>query len=273
MVTACSSYQDLPRAGDPEGWAPSGVATFDPALFYQVTAATDPFGNTQTLTYDSVALAVTGSTDPLGNEQSLEIDYRTLTPSTATDENDNVTAVTTDALGRVTAVAEMGKLGSGEGDTLADPTVTFAYHMDQQPALAVVRARETHGDPQTRWIEQRQYTDGLGRPLMTKVQAEPGDAPARDANDNLIYSDGELVIAHTDDRWVGTGRVVLDNKGQPVKQYEPFFSSTAEPTSPRMMSPPAASPRWCFRDPVGRVMRVEAARWHGSASVVFDRLA
>src|SRR5690606_19892835 len=33
---------------------------------------------------------------------------------------------------------------------------------------------------------------------------------------------------HTDHRWVGTGRTVFNNKGNPVKQYEPFFSGTHE---------------------------------------------
>jgi hypothetical protein len=28
-------------------------------------------------------------------------------------------------------------------------------------------------------------------------------------------------------RWVGTGRTVFNNKGNPVKQYEPFFSATS----------------------------------------------
>ena len=29
-------------------------------------------------------------------------------------------------------------------------------------------------------------------------------------------------------RWVGSGRTVLNNKGKPVKQYEPYFSSVFE---------------------------------------------
>ncbi len=42
---------------------------------------------------------------------------------------------------------------------------------------------------------------GLGREAMSKVQAEPGDAPERD-------EDGNLVLSHTDNRWVGTGNVI-----------------------------------------------------------------
>ena len=34
------------------------------------------------------------------------------------------------------------------------------------------------------------------------------------------------MFAPDDNRWVGTGRIVYDNKGNPVKAYEPFFDSS-----------------------------------------------
>ena len=47
-------------------------------------------------------------------------------------------------------------------------------------------ARVTHKDPNIEWIESYTYTDGLGRVALTKAQAEPGDAPQRDANGLLV---------------------------------------------------------------------------------------
>ena len=45
----------------------------------------------------------------------------------------------------------------------------------------------------------------------------------RDADGNLVYDeDGNLVVAHTNNRWVGTGRTVYDNKGNPVKNTNRF---------------------------------------------------
>ena len=86
--------------------------------------------------------------------------------------------------------------------------------------------RETHylpGELSTRWLESYTYTDGLGRVLLEKARVAPGDA--------FIFIDGELqydndepVIDYADPRWVGMGRVVYNNKGLPVKQYEPYFS-------------------------------------------------
>ena len=78
------------------------------------------------------------------------------------------------------------------------------------------------------------YSDGFGREVQTKVQAETGDAPLREPSDDLTQP-GPLVIdpetgkpvqSHTENRWVGNGRTIYNNKGAPVRKYEPFFSST-----------------------------------------------
>jgi RHS repeat-associated protein len=266
--------QDLTNAGyvdlDSDGcqWARSGTATYDATKYYQVVSAEDPFGKVYTVTYDSVCLTVVASSDPLGNTQQVQLDYRTLVPAMITDENDNRTAFATDGLGRLIAMAEMGKVGAGEGDDLSSlpdsATATFSYDLfrwqgeEPTPAVSIARARETHGDPQTRWLEQRRYTDGLGREIMTKVQAEPGDAPQRDAQGELVYDSqtGELVYAHTETRWVGTGRTVFDNKGEPVKQYEPFFSATGDYEPEIDVAASGVTPV-IYRDPLGRVVRVE----------------
>ena len=42
----------------------------------------------------------------------------------------------------------------------------------------------------------------------------------------MTDSHGNLVFQPTATRWVGTGRVVYDNKANPVKAYEPFFDSS-----------------------------------------------
>ena len=49
----------------------------------------------------------------------------------------------------------------------------------------------------------------------------------RDASGHLRRNpDGSLVFGLTSTRWVGTGRVIYDNKANPVKAYEPFFDSS-----------------------------------------------
>ena len=74
-----------------------------------------------------------------------------------------------------------------------------------------------------------EYTDGAGRVQQAKTQAEPG--PAADVTIGL---DGTVTVTTVDTstlappqlRWVGSGRRVLNNKGNVVKEYEPFFSRT-----------------------------------------------
>ena len=223
----------------PGWWMPSGRMEFvNPATasqrFFLPDKMNDPFGGETLIGYDAHLLAAARLEDALANVTEAVLDYRVLQPSLVTDPNDNRTAVAFDALGRVTAQAVMGKDGSGEGDTLADPTVRFEYEpfrwmSEALPNRVRTYSRETHGDPATRWLTSVLYSDGSGNAVMTKAQAEPGLAPARDADGVLVKDgNGALVWEETDPRWVGSGRQVVDNKGNVVKQYEPYFSGTDE---------------------------------------------
>ncbi len=83
-----------------------------------------------------------------------------------------------------------------------------------------------------------EYSDGLGSVLVKKVQAEP-EQPG-----------GPL-------RWVASGKTILNNKGKPVKQYEPYFSA---PDVGHRFEEPAevgVTPV-IYYDAVGRVIRTEA---------------
>ena len=78
------------------------------------------------------------------------------------------------------------------------------------------------------------YSDGFGREIQKKIQAEPGDAPQRGPNVLLPmatcsparWRDATATVQPIAARWVGSGRTVFNNKGKPVRQYEPFFSAT-----------------------------------------------
>ena len=61
--------------------------------------------------------------------------------------------------------------------------------------------------------------------------------------------------AAADPRWVGTGRTVVDNKGNVVRQYEPFFSATEEYEFEDQVVAWGVSPLFAY-DPVGRNVRV-----------------
>jgi YD repeat-containing protein len=244
-------------------WVHTGHPTYDAAKFYAITAVTDPFGNVYTTTYDDHTLLTVSASDPLGHTTTAEHDYRLLTPWQVTDANGNRTQVAFDILGFVTASAVMGKVGDSDGDTLEDPTSTFEYDLfawqtTAKPNWAKSRVRETHQDPSTRWLEQRSYFSGSGAVVMVKAQARPGLAPQRDANGELILDEGELVLADTAPnlRWIGNGRTIKDNKGNVVKAYEPYFSSTPEYEDEAELVEQGVSPLMHY-DPLGRLIRTD----------------
>jgi RHS repeat-associated protein len=215
------------RPGDSGYWTASGQITFALAAgFYLPTSLKDPFGFVSSITYDKFQLLVATATDPLNNVIQAQQDYRVLLPSLVTDPNLNRVAVAFDALGRVIATAVMGKETETFGDTLTDPTTSFEYNIlnwqdATHPVFVHTKSRETHGSsPTTKFQESFTYSDGFGRVAMTKVNAEPG--PLFDATGQ------QLPGPPTDPRWIGSGRTVFNNKGNPVKKYEPFFSATSD---------------------------------------------
>ena len=116
----------------------------------------------------------------------------------------------------------------------------FAYHRtkDQanpQPPVVYTLMRETHDsdpvpDGGLKIQHNFSYSDGFGREIQKKLQAEPGPVPKRllGTGKIIVGSDGlpEMTPNDITPRWVGTGWTVLNNKGKPVRQYEPFFTDT-----------------------------------------------
>jgi RHS repeat-associated protein len=171
---------------------------------------------------------------------------------------------------------------------LTRATMRIVYDLDRwmragQPTFAATLARETHfhdpGGAATKIQVSFSYSDGFGREIQKKIQAEAGDAPQRGQNVILPSGDvrtgelmrnaqGELVNAFTSPRWVGTGRTVFNNKGKPVRQYEPFFSSTHLYEEEREMTDTGVSPI-LFYDPAERVVATLHPN-HTWEKVVFD---
>jgi len=265
----------------------------------------DPFGQTTTVAYDSYDLLVretrdamgnritAGERDPAGTLVAQGNDYRVLQPRLVMDANRNRATVAFDALGMVVGTAIMGKPEENLGDSLdgfdpdlADAAITahlqvpladpqsllqrattrlvydlFAYKRTQddlqpQPAVVYTLTRDTHdadlaAGQQTKVRHSFSYADGFGREIQKKIQAEPGP---------LV--EGGLEISP---RWVGSGWTLFNNKGKPVRQYEPFFSATHRFEFARTVG---VSPI-LFYDPVERVMATLHPN-HTYEKVVFD---
>lgn len=273
-----ADLQTLGRYVEMDGawWAPSGRVVLDPQRFYIPVETIDPFGQHSLARYDAHALLLLDTEDPLHNRVTVGLrdatgaitqngyDYRTLSPVLLTDPNSNRVAVEIDALGMVIKMAVLGKDGAGEGDSLSSPTSTFEYNLHRWrtsggvlPVYAKARAREIHGSPSSFWHDSYVYSDGSGREIMRKVRAESGPVPLLDEDGHLLRNpDGSVQTEIADKRWIGNGRTVFDNKGNAVKQYEPFFSATYEYEDEQELVEWGVTPVLHY-DPLGRLVRTD----------------
>jgi RHS repeat-associated protein len=279
-------------AGDPDAWWNGEGTLRYPANpdqhFYLPEAYLDPYGKATSVHYrGGDHLLIDRVSDVLGNATIVEaFDFRLLQPQTVQDINTNITTAAFDILGFVAGTAVMGKGAEADDLTgfqtdpsqaqidaffadpltqgpalLANATSRFIYDLSRQPAVAAGIRRETHaavamaaGTP-SRLHYAFEYTDGFGHVVMTKAEAEPG--PAKRC---MVAADGTYTIDTIDTldapRWLGSGRLVLNNKGKPVLKYEPYFSVTPNfETEPELVETGVSAV--LTYDPVGRLIRTD----------------
>ncbi|MEX2345248.1 MAG: SpvB/TcaC N-terminal domain-containing protein [Balneolaceae bacterium] len=107
---------------------------------------------------------------------------------------------------------------------------------DGEPLRSIRLERENllhdgTGNTDTQAIVQTEldYQDGFGRIIQGKRKVEDGPAIHRDAGGAIVLNPaGEPELVDTSDRWLATGHVIFNNKGQPVRQFEPFFTGDHE---------------------------------------------
>jgi len=237
-----------------------------------VKATRDPFGHETNVAFDKFALLPTTVTDPVGLITTAVYDYRVLQPKEVTDPNGNRSAFAFTTMGLLESTAVMGKLGD-VGDTLEVPGARMVYDFhafvrDGDP-ISVRTIKRVHHVNETdvplperdETIETVEYSDGFGRLLQTRTQAEDvflGDQNFGDAglpSDQSRNADavGKQRAANEPTRVVVSGWQTYDNKGRVVEKYEPFFSSGfdyAPPTDKQF-----GQKAMMFYDPRGQVIR------------------
>jgi RHS repeat-associated protein len=105
-----------------------------------------------------------------------------------------------------------------------------AYLTTGKPAVIASITREQHFHQLADSPIQLafEYSNGIGEVIMKKVQAEPGMAKQVNVNPDNTIVINEINTAESippQIRWVGNGRTVKNNKNNPVKKYEPYFSA------------------------------------------------
>ncbi|MEO6935532.1 MAG: RHS repeat-associated core domain-containing protein [Collimonas sp.] len=256
-------YVDLKKNGC--WWMPHGKVFFhtDPAIkadlelaqakrhFFLPRRFESPFGINSTADFDKHDFLTSRTADALNNTVRADNDYRVLQPQLITDPNGNRSEVMFDTLGLVAGSAVMGKTTENIGDNLdnfradltmaeielffADPKGPLAaellhqastrivynpdaFYRTRKPAFTATLARETHSSDllpgqHAKMQISFSYADGFGREIQKKIQAEPEPSAINNG-------------AAQAPRWIGSGWTIYNNKGKPVRQYEPFFDDT-----------------------------------------------
>jgi len=145
---------------------------------------------------------------------------------------------------------------------LQHATARFVYDFDVyqnsgKPAVVASIIREEHFQKNNNSPLQIsfEYSNGLGKVAMKKVQAEPGIAKqvTINPNDTITIADFDT---EAELRWLGNGRTILNNKGNPVKQYEPYFSVTHQYEDFKELVESGVTPIMYY-DALGRMIKTE----------------
>ncbi len=263
----------------------------DGSQFYLPKATTDPYGNATTYEYDTYCLMTVKVKDALNNQTVVEkIDYHLLHPQKIRDINDNITEVLFDPLGMVVATSHYGQENGQDvgfmpldgyqwtektdiDNHVLDPQIYLQKIIDDSKNYLPNVASYSHYNLSS-WKEHQipvhvvtliteqypsvadspvqihiTYSDGFGREQQSTIKVEPGEA-------NTIQADGTVTVVETSDRWLATGRKVYNNKGQPVKEYEPYYLDTYQYIDNPHLSKFGVSPT-LFYDPLERLIRVD----------------
>jgi RHS repeat-associated protein len=268
-------------------WNTGLTAIYGPlSQFYTPTATVDPAGNKTAYAYDSYQLMLSQVTDALDNiAQVKAIDYQHLIPMQLVDINGNISEIKLDPLGRVIYTSQYGHeagnpvgfvplsqaptlvpdslqtiianpdqyLGNTQSYFYYDP---FAWQNRQEPVVGLSLVAEQYPDSTipNRIQIHLSYNDGLGRTLCSKAKVEPGEAFLYDPTKTPSISEG-----YTDNRWLTSGRVEYNNKGKPVKQYEPYFINTYDYVSNPVLNTFGVTPI-LYYDPLDRVTHTITAK-------------
>ncbi|MDI6539539.1 SpvB/TcaC N-terminal domain-containing protein [Pantoea ananatis] len=235
---------------------------------------------------DCCDCVITEVRDSAGLTTRAEYDWRFLVPVHVTDANDNVHACALDALGRVTSVRFTGTEGgrpAGYSDASFTPPksadealnktnkslpvsqcivyVADSWQHDRLPPHVVTLTTDRYdGDEDQQIRQQVSFSDGSGRLLQVAIRHEPGPAWQRSDNGALTAGpDNSLLSAHTDFRWAVSGRTEYDNKGQPVRTYQPYFLDSWRYVSDDSARQDLHADTHSY-DPVGREVQVMTAK-------------
>ena len=244
-------------------------------------------------TYDHYNILLTSVEDALSNKTTAQdIDYQTLHPNKVIDMNGRVAQVSFDPLGHVIYTTMYGyEEGKPKGfaeilspimkpiekldpkaelsDIIGNPSKylgkmqsyfyydVFAWQREGEPVRSLSLVAEDYPDEASNHPPSIQihltYNDGFGRNLVSKLKVEAGES--------FLYNPvtKKITSGMTNDRWLASGRVQYNNKGNPVKEYEPYYINTPDYVTNPILDEFGVSPIMYY-DPLDRVTKVVTAK-------------
>jgi RHS repeat-associated protein len=234
-------------------------------------ATRDPLGTEASIAYDNYDLLPVQATDAVGLTTAAQYDYRVLQASSITDPNGNIASFAFSPAGLLTDQFVRSK--NGEGDA-QHPSIHMEYDLlafrERHQPISVRTVRRVHHDSETDVpVPQRddaitsvEYSDGFGRLIQTRTQAEDilfgdpvfgGNVISADQSTAVGDTAGHARQANDPDNVVVSGWQVYDNKGRVVQKYEPFFAHGYEFATP--LSNQLGQKATIFYDPRGQAVR------------------
>ncbi|NHB95857.1 SpvB/TcaC N-terminal domain-containing protein [Photorhabdus stackebrandtii] len=144
-----------------------------------------------------------------------------------------------------------------KGQTKDTPLVNLLTHSIGLPPHNLTLTTDRYNSDSKQQIRQQVvFSDGFGRLLQAAVRHEAGEAWQRNQDGSLVTKTED-----TKTRWAVTGRTEYDNKGQPIRTYQPYFLNDwryVSDDSARQVKEAYADTH--VYDPVGREIKVITAK-------------
>lgn len=263
---------------------PYGSVTYvhyDTTTYLFIDKSTDALINkTQVLSFDYRTLSPTKMQDVNDNISEVLLDELGLPKAIALygkgSEADDLTGLTAETLSTERVLTgkyfDAANLDASDSVTLEgianllllQATTYFVYDFDcyknsggiQAPVVSTIVREQHYQDNNSSPLQMSfEYSNGAGQVVMKKMQAESGYA--KQVTDN---GDGTITLNLFDTapylRWIGNGRTILNNKGNPIMQYEPYFSATAKYESAKELVEQGVTPVMHYDAP-GRLIRTD----------------
>jgi RHS repeat-associated protein len=243
---------------------------FGSDTFYFPRATTLPYSGVELSTtsyeYDKYNLLLQKITDAMGNTTEVVTNYRVLQPDKIIDLNEICSQVSFDALGQVVYTTVQGHedgkaVGFDSIDTAPDKQPKNSQEIIENPEKFLGNMQSYFYYDLFAYQNNKQPVNALSLVAINYPTAVIKSLPAFDMAPiqiALTYSDGlgrelqtKALSGQEKNQWLTTGKKQYNNKGEVIKEYEPYFAADAG----YVVAEEVGVSSTLFYDPIGRLIK------------------